>query len=222
MSTTTPYVLAIDQGTTGTRAVVYDGSGHTRGSAGRELTQHYPQPGWVEHDAEEIWASVADVVPRALAQAGIEAAQLTAIGLTNQRESVVLWERDSGRPVARVIVWQDRRTSDFCQARQADEAWLRQRTGLVLDPYFSATKLRWLLKEDPALRRRAESGQLAFGTLDSFLLWRLTGGRVHITDRTNASRTLLFNLHTTSWDDELCRFFEVPRCLLPQAARQHG
>jgi glycerol kinase len=215
MSSAAPYLLAIDQGTTSTRAVVYDACGRACGSAGRELTQHYPQPGWVEHDAEEIWASVADVVPRALAEAGIAAAQLTAIGLTNQRETIVLWERDSGRPVARAIVWQDRRTSDFCQARQAEEDWLRQRTGLVLDPYFSATKIRWLLNADAALRRQAESGQLACGTIDSFLLWHLTGGRVHATDRTNASRTLLYNLHTAGWDDELCRFFEVPRCLLP-------
>jgi glycerol kinase len=216
MKTTTPYVLAIDQGTTSTRAVVYDATGRGLGSAGRELKQHYPQPGWVEHDAEEIWASVADVVPRALAQARVEANQLTAIGLTNQRETVVLWERDSGRPVARAIVWQDRRTSDFCQSRQKEEAWLRQRTGLILDPYFSATKLRWLLKEDAAIRRRAEAGQLAGGTIDSFLLWHLTGDRVHATDRTNASRTLLFNLHSAAWDDELCRFFETPTCLLPQ------
>ncbi len=213
---TIPYVLSIDQGTTSTRAVIYDGEGHSRGSAGRELTQHYPQPGWVEHDAEEIWDSVADVVPRALADAGIEAAQLTAIGLTNQRETVVLWERDSGRPVARAVVWQDRRTSDFCQSRQAEEDWLRQRSGLILDPYFSATKIRWLLAQDAALRRRAEAGKLACGTIDSFLLWRLSGGRLHATDRSNASRTLLFNIHTASWDDELCRFFEVPSCLLPQ------
>lgn len=213
---TTPYVLSIDQGTTSTRAVVYDAAGRSLGSAGRELTQYYPQPGWVEHDAEEIWASVADVVPRALAAAQIQANQLRAIGLTNQRETVVLWERDCGRPVTRAIVWQDRRTSDFCQARQTDEAWLRERTGLVLDPYFSATKIRWMLKEDAALRRRAEAGQLAAGTIDSFLLWRLTAGLVHATDRTNASRTLLFNLHTAGWDDELCRFFEVPDGLLPQ------
>ncbi len=213
---TIPYLLSIDQGTTSTRAVIYDGEGRSRGSAGRELTQHYPQPGWVEHDAEEIWDSVADVVPRALADAGIEAAQLTAIGLTNQRETVVLWERDGGRPVARAVVWQDRRTSDFCQAHQADEDWLRQRSGLILDPYFSATKIRWLLAQDAALRRRAESGKLACGTIDSFLLWRLSGGRLHATDRSNASRTLLFNIHTANWDDELCRFFEVPSCLLPQ------
>lgn len=213
---TAPYVLAIDQGTTSTRAVIYDVSGRSCGSAGREVTQHYPRPGWVEHDAEEIWATVADVVPRALADAGIAPAQLTAIGLTNQRETAVLWERDSGQPVARAIVWQDRRTRHFCQERQSEEGWLRERTGLVLDPYFSATKIRWLLNEDADLRRRAQAGQLACGTIDSFLLWRLTGGRVHATDRTNASRTLLYNLHTAGWDDELCRFFEVPRCLLPQ------
>jgi glycerol kinase len=213
---TIPYLLAIDQGTTSTRAVVYDATGRTRGSAGRELTQHYPRPGWVEHDAEEIWDSVADVVPRALADAGIEARQLTVLGLTNQRETVVIWERDTGRPVARAVVWQDRRTSDFCQAHQTEEAWLRERTGLVLDPYFSATKLRWLLDQDAALRRRAEAGQLAGGTIDSFLLWRLTGGRVFATDRTNASRTLLLNLRISSWDEELCRFFAVPSCLLPQ------
>lgn len=211
-----PYVLAIDQGTTSTRAVVYDAAARTCGSASRELTQHYPRPGWVEHDAEEIWNSVAEVIPRALADAQIEASQLTVLGLTNQRETVVLWERATGRPVARAVVWQDRRTSDFCQAHRAEEVWLRECTGLVLDPYFSATKLRWLLEQDASLRRRAESGQLAAGTIDSFLLWRLTGGRLHVTDRTNASRTLLFNLHTASWDEELCRFFTIPMGLLPQ------
>jgi glycerol kinase len=210
------YILAIDQGTTSTRAAIYDAAGRSLGSASRELTQYYPRPGWVEHDAEEIWASVADVVPRALAAARIEARQLTAIGLTNQRETVVLWERDSGRPVTRAIVWQDRRTSDFCQSLQTEAVWLHERTGLLLDPYFSAPKFRWLLKEDASLRRRAEAGQLAGGTIDSFLLWRLTGGRVHATDRTNASRTLLFHLHKAAWDEELCRFFEVPSCLLPQ------
>ncbi len=213
---TTPYLLAIDQGTTSTRAVVCDATGRTRGIASRELTQHYPRPGWVEHDPEEIWSSVAEVVPRALGDAGIAAAQLTALGLTNQRETVVLWERDTGRPVARAIVWQDRRTSDFCQAHQGEASWLRERTGLVLDPYFSATKLRWLLAEDAVLRHQAESGQLASGTIDSFLLWRLSGGRLHATDRSNASRTLLFNLHTARWDEELCHFFDVPSCLLPE------
>ena len=212
----TPYLLAIDQGTTSTRAVVFDERGRVRGSAGRELTQHYPRPGWVEHDAEEIWQSVLDVIPRALADAQIEAGALTAVGVTNQRETVVLWERDTGRPLARAIVWQDRRTADFCRERRQDEDWLRQRTGLVLDPYFSATKLRWLLQQDASWQARAEAGKLACGTIDSFLIWRLTGGRVHATDRSNASRTLLFNLVGTHWDDELCRYFGVPAVLLPE------
>jgi glycerol kinase len=213
---TAPHVLAIDQGTTSTRAVVYDAAGRPAGSAARELTQHYPRPGWVEHDAEEIWQSVAEVVPRALAAAGVDGRGLAAVGLTNQRETVVLWERAGGRPVARALVWQDRRTADFCRARKADEPWLHERTGLVLDPYFSATKIRWLLEQDPQLRPRAEAGELACGTIDSFLLWRLTGGRSHVTDVTNASRTLLLDLKTTAWDDELCRYFGVPRALLPE------
>jgi glycerol kinase len=186
------------------------------GSAQKELTQHYPRPGWVEHDAEEIWRSVAAVVPQALAVAQVDSRDLAAIGVTNQRETVVVWDRASGQPVARAIVWQDRRTADFCRQRQSDEPWLAQRTGLVLDPYFSATKLRWLLDQDASLRVRAEAGQLAAGTIDSFLIGRLTGGRAHVTDATNASRTLLLNLHTGQWDDELCRFFGVPRTLLPE------
>jgi glycerol kinase len=215
-------LLAIDQGTTSTRAVVYDEAGRTRGSAARELTQHYPRPGWVEHDADEIWLSVADVVPRALEAAGVKAGQLAAVGLTNQRETSLIWERAGGKPVARALVWQDRRTTDFCRQHQADEAWLYGRTGLVLDPYFSATKFRWLLEQDPGLRARAEAGALAAGTIDSFLIWRLTGGRVHLTDRTNASRTLLLNLHTAAWDDELCRYFGVPRALLPEVRPSAG
>jgi glycerol kinase len=212
---TTPHVLAIDQGTTSTRAVVYDAAGRPRGSAGRELTQHYPRPGWVEHDPEEIWASVLDVVPRALAQAGVAGGDLAAVGVTNQRETAVLWDRAGGAPAAPAVVWQDRRTTDFCRQRQSDEEWIRGRTGLVLDPYFSATKVRWLLDQDAGLRGRAEAGRLAFGTIDSFLIWRLTGGRVHATDRTNASRTLLLDLHSAAWDDELCRYFGVPAALLP-------
>jgi glycerol kinase len=210
------YVLAIDQGTTSSRAVVYDDSGRDRGSAALELRQHYPQPGWVEHDAEEIWQSVAAVVPQALAAAGIAAREIAAIGLTNQRETIVIWDRATGTPVARAIVWQDRRTVEFCQQHKSDQAWLTQRTGLVLDPYFSATKIRWLLERDARLRAAAEAGQLACGTIDSFLLWRLTGGKVHASDVTNASRTLLLNLQTTAWDDELCRYFGVPRALLPE------
>jgi glycerol kinase len=219
---TVPHVLAIDQGTTGTRAVVYDAAGQVRGTAARELTQHYPRPGWVEHDAEEIWQSVAEVVPRALADARVEARDLAAVGLTNQRETCVVWERAGGRPVARALVWQDRRTTDFCRQHRADEPWLAERTGLVLDPYFSATKLNWLLEQDAALRRRAEAGDLAFGTIDSFLIWRLTSGRLHATDVTNASRTLLLNLRSGAWDDELCRYFRVPGALLPEVRPSAG
>jgi glycerol kinase len=210
------HVLAIDQGTTSTRAVVYGRDGAAAGSAQKELTQHYPRPGWVEHDPEEIWRSVAAVVPQALAAAKVEPRDLAAIGLTNQRETVVVWDRATGQPAARAIVWQDRRTADFCRQRQADEPWLTERTGLVLDPYFSATKLRWLLEQDATLRGRAGAGQMAAGTIDSFLINRLTGGRAYVTDATNASRTLLLNLHTGQWDDELCRFFGVPRALLPE------
>jgi glycerol kinase len=211
-----PCVLAIDQGTTSTRALIIDETGRCLGSAQREFAQHYPQPGWVEHDPLEIWETVRDVVPRALAQAKLAATALTGIGITNQRETVVLWDRATSRPVARALVWQDRRTTDFCRQRQADEPWLRQKTGLVLDPYFSATKIRWLLDSDPALRRRAESGELACGTVDSWLIWQLTGGKVHATDVSNASRTLLLDIHRVQWDDELCRFFQVPSGLLPR------
>ena len=212
---TSPYVLAIDQGTTGSRAVVYDDHGNPCGTAAREIAQHYPKPGWVEHDAEEIWQSVAEVVPAALKSAGIAAHSLVAIGVTNQRETVVLWERSTGKPVARAIVWQDRRTSDFCRDRHQEEPWIYQRTGLVLDPYFSATKIRWLLEQDGSLRAQAEAGRIACGTIDSWLIWRLTGGRVHATDMTNASRTLLCDLKKASWDAELCQFFGVPMGLLP-------
>jgi glycerol kinase len=210
------FVLAIDQGTTSSRAVVYHVSGRALGSASQEITQYYPQPGWVEHDAEEIWQSVAAVVPKALAAAGVEARDLAAIGITNQRETSVLWERSTGKPVARALVWQDRRTADFCRDHQKDEAWITSRTGLVLDPYFSATKIHWLLERSPELRKRAEAGELAWGTIDSFLIWRLTGGKVHATDMTNASRTLLLNLGTAAWDDELCRYFSVPRAVLAE------
>jgi glycerol kinase len=209
-------VLAIDQGTTSTRAIVFDQQGRAAGSAALELTQHYPRPGWVEHDAEEIWQCVRTVVPRALEMAGVQAQALVAIGLTNQRETSLFWERGGGKPCSRALVWQDRRTSDFCRQRQADAPWLHQKTGLVLDPYFSGTKLRWMLEQDAELKRRAEAGQVAAGTIDSFLIWRLTGGRVHATDVSNASRTLLLNLQTGQWDDELCRWFGVPRGVLPE------
>jgi glycerol kinase len=212
----TAYVLAIDQGTTSTRAAVFNERGQCVAGAALPLSQHFPRSGWVEHDPDEIWRGVAETVPLALARARITGRDLTAVGLTNQRETVVLWDRATGRPAAPAIVWQDRRTADFCSQRRAEEPWLRERTGLVLDPYFSATKIRWLLENDSDLRRRAEAGQLACGTVDSWLLWNLTGGRVHATDASNASRTLLLELRTARWDPELRRFFEVPEGLLPE------
>jgi glycerol kinase len=211
-----PHLLAIDQGTTSTRVVVFDDRGQNLASAAEELPQHYPQPGWVEHDAEEIWQSVEKVVPRALSAAGIKAADITAVGLTNQRETCVLWDRSSGRPMGSALVWQDRRTTDFCRQHQDDEPWIYQRTGLVLDPYFSATKLRWILNQDASWRAQAEAGRLAGGTIDSFLIWRLTAGQVFATDGTNASRTLLLDLNTASWDSELCRYFDIPAAMLPE------
>ncbi len=217
-----PFLLAIDQGTTSTRAVIYDAQGQSRGSASQELTQHYPQPGWVEHDAEEIWASSLKVIPQALAKAGIRSDQVTTIGVTNQRETALLWERASHQPCGRAIVWQDRRTADFCRDQQRDEPWLYQKTGLVLDPYFSATKWRWMLQQDTALRQRAEAGQLAAGTVDSFLIWRLTGGQVHVTDRSNASRTLLVDLKTGNWAEDLCQYFGIPQPLLPEIRPSFG
>lgn len=209
------FVLAIDEGTTSARAAVFNERGQCVGSAAREFHQHYPQAGWVEHDPREIWAAIAQVVPEALAVARIAPNELAAIGLTNQRETVLFWDRADGAPASPAIVWQDRRTADFCRQHQKDEPWLFARTGLVLDPYFSATKIRWLLQSDPALRARAEAGRLAVGTIDSWLLWNLTAGKTHATDLSNASRTLLLNLDSARWDAELCRFFDVPEAILP-------
>ena len=211
----TGYILAIDQGTTSTRAAIFNERGQCVASAAREFRQSYPQPGWVEHDPLEIWRTVGEVVPLAIAEARIQSSELAAIGLTNQRETVVLWDRASGQPVAPAIVWQDRRTADFCRERRAEEPWLFERTGLVLDPYFSATKIRWLLENDATLKARATAGKLAVGTIDSWLLWNLSGGKAHATDTSNASRTLLVNLQTAQWDAELCRFFGIPEALLP-------
>ncbi len=209
------YVLAIDQGTTSTRAVVFNEQGQSVGSAQREFTQRYPQAGWVEHDALEIWRTVTEVVPEALSLARINATDLVTIGITNQRETIVLWDRKTGAPVAPALVWQDRRTADFCRDRRGDENWLRERTGLVLDPYFSATKIRWLLTK-LNLHDDAAAGKLAVGTIDTWLLWNLTGGAEHATDVSNASRTLLFNLQARKWDDELCHYFGVSPRLLPR------
>jgi glycerol kinase len=217
-----PFLLAIDQGTTSTRAVVYDASANARGSAARELTQHYPKPGWVEHDPEEIWQSVTEVVPHALESATVGANDLAGIGITNQRETVLIWDRATGKPLTPAIVWQDRRTSDFCREHLSEEPWISRRTGLVLDPYFSATKLRWLLNQEPGLRAKANAGEVAAGTVDSWLIWRLTNGRLHATDVTNASRTLLLDLQTAKWDSDLCRFFDVPIVMLPEIRPSAG
>ena len=218
------FVLALDQGTTGSRAVVVDPDGAVRGSGYVELTQHYPRPGWVEHDPEEIWTTTVRAIGEALRAARISAAEVAAIGITNQRETTVLWERASGRPVHRAIVWQCRRTAPFCERLKADgaEPAFRRKTGLMLDPYFSGTKIRWLLDEVPGARGRAEDGELAFGTVDSWLLWRLTGGAVHATDPSNASRTLCFDIRALRWDEGLCKTLGVPLAILPEVKPSGG
>ena len=209
-------LIAIDQGTTSTRAIVFDRTGRRLGLHQLELPQSFPQPGWVEHDATLIWQHTVDCVRGAMQAAGLTAADVAAIGITNQRETTVVWDRASGEPVHPAIVWQDRRTAEFCRRHAEHSDWLAERTGLLLDPYFSATKLAWILDHVDGARARAEAGELAFGTIDSWLLWKLSGGRVHATDATNASRTLLFNLHSQQWDPELLRFFDIPAALLPE------
>ncbi|HEY0916348.1 MAG TPA: glycerol kinase GlpK [Solimonas sp.] len=209
-------LLAIDQGTTSTRAIVFDRQGRKLGVSQQELPQSYPQPGWVEHDALRIWQDTLACVKGALADARLAAKDIAAIGITNQRETTVVWERASGQPIHPAIVWQDRRTSDFCKQHAERSNWLSDKTGLLLDPYFSATKIAWILDQVPGARARAEAGELAFGTIDSWLLWNLSGGQLHATDATNASRTALFNIRTQDWDEELLAFFKVPRALLPE------
>jgi glycerol kinase len=213
------YVLAIDQGTTSTRAIAFDAQARAVAIARRALEQHYPASGWVEHDPEDIWRDTLATVREVLARGEVGGAQgIAALGITNQRETVLIWERNSGEPIHRAIVWQDRRTADACDALRAAgaEGLVRAKTGLLLDPYFSATKIAWILDHVAGARTRAERGELAFGTIDTFLLWRLTGGRVHATDVTNASRTLLFDIHAQRWDEELLRLLRVPRALLPE------
>ncbi|HKX07361.1 MAG TPA: glycerol kinase GlpK [Stellaceae bacterium] len=221
---TARHILAIDQGTTSTRSLVLDAAGRVRGSAQKELAQHYPQPGWVEHDAEEIWQASLATARGALNQACVGVRDIAGIGITNQRETTVVWERATGQPIARAIVWQDRRTAGRCAELRAagHSAAVQAKTGLVLDPYFSATKIEWLLDNVPEAQARAERGELAFGTVDCFLLWRLTGGKVHATDASNAARTLLFDIHRQDWDDELLRLFRVPRSMLPMVKDSAG
>jgi len=211
------YILALDQGTTSSRSMLFDHDGRVVATAQREFTQHFPRSGWVEHDAEEIWATQAATIAEVLARARSSVAELAAVGITNQRETTVLWDRRSGEPVAPAIVWQDRRTADLCARLKAEghEPEVARRTGLLLDPYFSGTKLAWLLNSDVGLRRRAEHGELAFGTIDSWLAWKLSGGRQHVTDATNASRTLLLNLRTGEWDEEMLDLLGIPQAVLP-------
>jgi glycerol kinase len=217
-------VVALDQGTTGTTAIVFGPEGEVLGRAYAEITQHYPSPGWVEHDAEEIWQTSRRVLAQAIADSGTSPQRVRAIGITNQRETTVLWDRKTGHPVYRAIVWQSRQTAGVCERLKAEghEPLFHERTGLVLDPYFSGSKIAWLLERDPKLRARAEAGEIAFGTIDSWLVYRLTGGRVHVTDHTNASRTLLYNLATRGWDDDLLTLFGVPREALPTVVPSSG
>ena len=212
------YVLALDQGTTSSRAILFDHQGGIRAVAQREFEQIFPQPGWVEHDPEEIWASQISVAVEALSRAQASYRDIAALGITNQRETAVVWDRETGQPVYKAIVWQDRRTSGVCDQLKADgrEPLIQQRTGLLIDAYFSATKIAWILENVSGARGRAEAGKLAFGTVDSWLIWKLTGGRVHVTDVSNASRTMLFDIHRGAWDDELLSLFRIPRSMMPE------
>ena len=218
------YILALDQGTTSSRALVFDHAGTVRAVAQQEFRQIFPQPGWVEHDATEIWATQSGVLHEALAKAGIGTADIAAIGITNQRETTVLWERATGRPLAHAIVWQDRRTAPFCDELRAagHAATIAAKTGLVVDAYFSGTKLKWLLDHLPRARERAARGELAFGTIDSWLIWNLSAGAAHVTDASNASRTMLFNVHTGRWDDDLLALLDIPRAVLPEVVPSSG
>ena len=212
------YILALDQGTTSSRAIVFDRAGTIRGSARHALTPLFPQPGWVEQDANEIWSSQAAAVTEVLARAGLSSASVSALGITNQRETTLVWDRETGQPIYNAIVWQDRRSAALCDAlrQQGLETFFRDKTGLVIDPYFSGTKIRWLLDTLPGARAKAEAGRLAFGTVDTWLVWKLTQGKQHITDVTNASRTLLLNIRTGEWDQDLLDILRIPRQLLPE------
>jgi len=212
------YILAFDQGTTSSRALLFDRDGHVVATAQKEFRQIYPHPGWVEHDPREIWSTQAGVAAEALTHAGVGGSDIAAIGITNQRETTVVWDRRTGEPVYNAIVWQDRRTADFCDTLRAQgkEALVAQRTGLRIDSYFSGSKIRWILDNVDGAREAADAGHLAFGTVDSWLVWHLTGGKLHVTDVSNASRTMLFNIHSLEWDDELLALLDVPRSMLPE------
>ncbi|HEY8660340.1 MAG TPA: glycerol kinase GlpK [Hanamia sp.] len=212
------YILAFDQGTTSSRAILFDKSGSIISVAQKEFTQIFPSPGWVEHDPHEIWSTQLGVAAEAVSRAGLSSNDIAAIGITNQRETTVVWDRETGSPVYNAIVWQDRRTSDYCEQlkKQNLETRIREKTGLVIDAYFSATKINWILANVEGARQKAEEGKLAFGTIDSWLIWNMTKGKVHATDVTNASRTMLFNINTLEWDEELLQIFDIPKSLLPE------
>ncbi|MBL7759221.1 MAG: glycerol kinase GlpK [Sediminibacterium sp.] len=211
------YILAFDQGTTSSRAIVFDKKGTIVSSAQKEFTQHFPQPGWVEHDANEIWSTQIGVAAEAISKAGMSIKNMAAIGITNQRETTVVWDKTTGMPVYNAIVWQDRRTAAYCDTLKANgkAAEIQQKTGLIIDAYFSATKVKWILDQVSGARERAEKGELLFGTIDSWLVWKLTNGKVHVTDVSNASRTMLFNIHALDWDYELLQLFNIPASMLP-------
>ncbi|WP_417363123.1 glycerol kinase GlpK [Galbibacter sp.] len=220
----TQYILAIDQGTTSSRALVFDKEGNTKSIAQKEFKQYFPKPGWVEHDANEIWSSQMAVTIEAVSKAKLQADHIAAIGITNQRETTIVWNRKTGEPIYKAIVWQDRRTADYCD-QLIKEGWedkIREKTGLVIDAYFVATKVKWILDNVENARDAAKAGDLIFGTVDSWLIWNLTGGQKHITDFTNASRTLLFNIHTLDWDQELLDLFDIPRSMLPELCDSSG
>ena len=212
------YILALDQGTTSSRSMVFDKQGNVISVAQKEFKQIFPQPGWVEHDAEEIWSTQFGTMAEAVAKANITMKQIAGIGITNQRETTVVWERSTGQPICNAIVWQDRRTAAFCDELKAANlnGFIKEKTGLVIDAYFSASKLKWILDNVTGARKKAENGELAFGTVDSWLIWKMTGGQVHVTDVSNASRTMLLNIHTAEWDDELLKIFTVPGSMLPE------
>ena len=210
------YIIAIDAGTTSSRAILFDHKGNQKSVAQYEFTQYFPQNGWVEHDANEIWNTQKKALLDLIRQENLAEDEIAAIGITNQRETTVLWNRETGEPVGKAIVWQDRRTAKMCDELKDDhESTFTSKTGLVLDPYFSGTKIKWILDQDPELKKQAQEGKLAFGTVDSWLIWKLTDGQQHVTDVTNASRTLLFNIHTLQWDDELLNILEIPKSILP-------
>ncbi|MBR0332928.1 MAG: glycerol kinase GlpK, partial [Alistipes sp.] len=212
------YILSLDQGTSSSRAIVFDHKGQIRSMAQREFTQIFPRSGWVEHNPHEIWSSQASVIAEAITSIGIDGSNIAGIGITNQRETTIVWDSETEEPIYNAIVWQDRRTSEYCDQLKAEgkTEFIRERTGLIIDAYFSATKVKWILDNVPGARERAQKGKLMFGTVDTWLIWRLTRGEVHVTDVSNASRTMLFNIHTLKWDEELLALFDIPLSMMPE------